>query len=66
MEFMICTAKVGPFVSSHQKNPVINVKDRNSPRNSPISARRNANCPIVQTKEIVANVQKSQEARAVI
>ena len=63
-ESMICSANVGPLVSSHQKNPVINVKERNSPRNSPISARRSANCPIVHTKDIVARVQNSQLARA--
>ena len=50
---MIDVAKAGPLTSSHQKKPVKTVKRMNSAKNSPISARRSAIRPNVQTMLII-------------
>ena len=65
-EAIIEVAKAGPLTSSHQKKPIKTVKRINSAKNSPISARRNAIRPKVQTMLIMASSQNSQDARSVI
>jgi hypothetical protein len=62
MESMMLSAKSGPLVSSHQKNPVKIVNRTNSAKNSPRSAFRNAIMPNVQTMLIVTSVQNSVDA----
>ena len=61
-ELIISIAKLGPFISSHQKNPVNTVNLTNSAKNSPMSALRKAIMPNVQTIEITTNVQNNQVA----
>jgi hypothetical protein len=59
-------AKLGPFVSNHQKKPVKMVKRTSSAKNSPMSALRKAIMPNVQTIEIVTSSQNNQEAALVM
>ena len=65
-EAMMEVAKAGPLMSNHQKKPVKTVKRTNSAKNSPISARRSAISPNVQTMLITASNQNSQLARWVM
>ncbi len=62
IESIMAIAIRGPFVSSHQKNPVKIVKRMNSTKNSVMSACLKAISPNVQTMLIRANVQNSQLA----
>ncbi|MNQ78755.1 hypothetical protein D3C85_936760 [compost metagenome] len=63
-ESIMDDANAGPFMSSHQKKPVMMVKRTNSAKKSPMSALRSAIIPNVQTMEIVARVQNKRVAAA--
>ena len=58
----IDATKTGAFSNSHQKKPVNIINLMNSAKNSPMSARRSAIMPNVQTMLIVARAQNKNVA----